>query len=428
MARLIALTLFALVMIASAFAQDIAVGDPVVLRATSPLGVPLHREARSSLFGRAPDGATGSVLDLAQGGRWLKLQLVDGRTGWVVSQYVATQTDAGPTTPAIPPASADEAAVFGSREQCEQVVRAGGRMAPRRAEALRVATWNIRWFPNGDPREAGKETDLAWLACALAWLNPDIVALQEILDTRQADVAWASVIDGLEAFVGGDWRVDLHECAGEQAQHVGFLWNAARLALTNTRDLWQLNGAASGPSAPCANNLRPGRGAYVSALDGSADFHIVSVHSDSGTSPRDFDHRQAGLRRLDELFAALAQEVPDADVIVLGDFNTMGAEGRMGPAAEIALFDQTVRAETPGYRALMPALKCTEYFNGQCNALDHIVVTQAMQEAGDGEARVTGYCAVAGGRPIDPDAMPLVYVRLSDHCPVVVEVQSRDLD
>jgi hypothetical protein len=67
MARLTALVLFALVLIASASAQGIAVGDPVVLRATSPLGVPLHREARSSLLGRAPDGAAGSVLDAAPG-------------------------------------------------------------------------------------------------------------------------------------------------------------------------------------------------------------------------------------------------------------------------------------------------------------------------------------------------------------------------
>lgn len=98
-------------------------------------------------------------------------------------------------------ASPDEAAVFGSRAQCEQVVRAGGRLAPRRTETVRVATWTIRWFPNGDPREAGKETDLAWLACALAWLTPDIVAPQEILATRQAGMAWASVIDGVAELV-----------------------------------------------------------------------------------------------------------------------------------------------------------------------------------------------------------------------------------
>ena len=88
---------------------------------------------------------------------------------------------------------------------------------------------------------------------------------------------------------------------------------------------------------PCANNLRPGRSAYVRALDGGADFHIIAVHSDSGTSPRDFDHRQTALRRPDDLFAALGQDVPDADVIVLGDFNTMGAEGRTGPVEETAL-------------------------------------------------------------------------------------------
>jgi len=130
---------------------------------------------------------------------------------------------------------------------------------------------------------------------------------------------------------------------------------------------------------------------------------------------------------MDAIFATLSQDMPDADPVILGDFNTMGAEGRMGPADEIAPFEETIRAEAPGFRLLTPALKCTEYFNGHCGWLDHIVVSQAMLEARGAEACVTGYCALAGALRLS-DAMPAAYHRISNDCPAVVEIENRDLD
>src|ERR687893_255804 len=67
---------FAVLIIATLFiapavttAASFSVGDLVVLHATSPAGVPLHREPNPSLFGRAPDGATATVRELANEGR-----------------------------------------------------------------------------------------------------------------------------------------------------------------------------------------------------------------------------------------------------------------------------------------------------------------------------------------------------------------------
>jgi hypothetical protein len=77
-----------LLLATSSWTQDAAVGSRGELKATNPLGVPLHRQARSSLFGRAADGTIGTVIDLQNQNRWLNLTLPDGRTGWIVSGYV----------------------------------------------------------------------------------------------------------------------------------------------------------------------------------------------------------------------------------------------------------------------------------------------------------------------------------------------------
>jgi predicted extracellular nuclease len=84
------------------------------------------------------------------------------------------------------------------------------------------------------------------------------------------------------------------------------------------------------------------------------------------------------------------------------------------------------RELAPGFRRLAMTPNCTEYFEGKGGTLDHIVASTGMQEAA-ATARVTGYCAFAGCANI-AGAMPAASERLSDHCPVVMEIQDRDLD
>ena len=68
----------------------------------------------------------------------------------------------------------------------------------------------------------------------------------------------------------------------------------------------------------------------------------------------------------------------------------------------------------------------TEYFEGKAGTLDHLMASTGMQEVA-ASARVTGYCALAACANIT-GAMPAAAERLSDHCPVVVDIQGRDLD
>ncbi|MBB4123975.1 endonuclease/exonuclease/phosphatase family protein [Martelella radicis] len=410
-----------------ASAQELTVGNRVVLHPTSPLGVPLHSESRSSMFGRGIDGAEGEIKETAHGGRWLRVQIDDGPLAWIIKKYIEPARSSMGKPKAMPGEVEAITDVFESPGKCEEAVWSGERLNGNLDQNLRIATWNIRWFPVGDPRRPGKETDLAWLSCALAYIQPDILALQEITATREADVAWAAVTDGLEAFLGGDWRIDLQECGGEHVQHVGFLYNAERVSLSEPFDAWQMNGAAEDDAHPCQNNLRPGRAAYARAIGGGVDFHIVALHSDSGTSARDFDHRQETVERLDNLSEHLRSIQNDSDIIVLGDFNTMGADDRMNAAEEIEFLRRKITGEAPGFRLVEPQLRCSEYFRGACGWLDHIIIAEPMEEAREVQARLSGYCSKLNGAPFGSSEPP-AYRQLSDHCPLVVDISAADID
>jgi hypothetical protein len=248
--------------------------------------------------------------------------------------------------------------------------------------------------------------------------------VQEILDDPVAQFRLAELTAELDVLTGGSWEVDLQECGPEKGQHVGFLWNSDRVTLSDFADVAQLNGAFEGGSA-CASNLRPGRYARAETPAGT-DFDILSVHFDSGVRDRDYQNRRAAAEQIPFL---VVDGVPlldeDPDVLVVGDFNTMGrAEPpQIAPEQEIALFEGEI---APEFRRVEATPTCTEYFDDEPGVLDHITVTSGMQEAA-ATARVTGYCAVRECAEFS-GPLPAAYERLSDHCPVVFEIRDEDLD
>ena len=414
---------------------DFQVGQPVILVAKKPKGVPLHREPSPSYLKHVPNATTATIQRIDQDENWLSIQLASGEVHWVHKKYV----HASPTAPIPPVASipsppirpdrfatrpGGEQDVWTSKERCQTAIQNGLRMVETSSDTVRVGTWNLRWFPLGTAQAhddgSAEPTDREWLVCAIRWMQIDLVAIQESLATPKANQAWETITKQLSNQTGQTWQWYRQPCGRPDDHHIGLLWNDSRVALSHFESLWELNAKAENGSNPCTYGLRPGQYARVqSRTTNGVDFHVIAVHLKSGPTVFALEERQKAFNRIDKAVAPLLKL--DQDVVILGDFNTMGAGDRQSQLSELKYLRRFVAKEKPGFTDLDVHPQCTQYFRGRGGQLDHILVTQNMKEVKVGSVRVTGYCALAGCQRIRGD-YPLAYRRLSDHCPVVMRL------
>lgn len=430
-------------------AATFEVGQTITLKAKKPNGVPLHHESPPSYWKHVPNDEKGTIREIATTG-WLSIALESGEQAWVHPKYVEaslpsfptgeTQPNIEPTvTPEVSPqpkplfhesSSQEEVLVWQSAQACEKVVNDGGRMALTSTDNLRIGTWNIRWFPYGQSpdrsRTSEEGTDIPWLICTMAWMNMDLLAVEESLATPTAKQAWKTVVESLGDTTGDSWRWTPQRCGEPDSHKIGFLWNTKRVDLSLMKSLGAFNVKAQSDSQPCEGGLRPGHYAYVQSVhQPGADFHVIALHLKSGPTVFALEDRQKALNRLDKTVKPFLKK--DKDVVILGDFNTMGAGDNASRKAELKYVRRMVSKEMPGFQDIQLTPQCSHYFRGRPGWLDHVLVNHGMEEVHSRSARVTGYCAVAECERIQGD-YPSAYERLSDHCPVVIEIQNQDKD
>ncbi len=327
----------------------------------------------------------------------------------------------------IPPDS-----VWSGPEACTAALAAGKRL-PRAASVARIGAWNVRWFPDGGPGrhprsgERGlRPTNIGWLACTIAWLGVDVLTLEELKSNPEASGAMVELRERLDRLTGGAWRLELDRCPGAGRQSVGILFDEKRVAASGFRNVDSLN-----PHGGCEENLRPGLGGYF-RFPGGADFHLVAVHLKSGPDRREYELRRASLSGIVSAYREVQSDAPDADVVLAGDFNTMGCPNcrpKIRPDEEIAEMSSTVGGFEVPFRRVASTLECSEYYRGEGTLLDHFVVARAMREVpATARVHVEGYCGELGCERFDSHVPPRAYLELSDHCPVVLDVDDRDVD
>jgi endonuclease/exonuclease/phosphatase family metal-dependent hydrolase len=299
---------------------------------------------------------------------------------------------------------------------------------PRSVGRARIAAWNVRWFPDGEPgRRRGKHpTDSAWLGCALAYLDADVFTLEEVKGHPRARAELDDVLREAGRLTGSEFRVRLDDCQPDVAQHVALVWNATRVKVEDFQDFGELNPL----DGPCQNHLRPGLGARF-RFPGGLDLEIVAVHLKSGTEARSAALRERSLARFPELLARIEAQHHDGDVLVAGDFNVMGcplcAGLREGPDELAKVRSALANRERP-WRVLSPKPACSHYFSRRAGLLDLMVLPADMKEIGpSAELVASGLCAELGCRAL-PRELPAAYRTLSDHCPIVLDLSDRDLD
>lgn len=107
-------------------ALNINPNDYIQLKATKPAGVPLHREAKSSMFARLPDKTIVKVLQTTHT-NWLKAGSED-LTGWIVKKYVDKAVQVSPGSGPTFPEGAQESRIWQSDDLCASAINAGARL------------------------------------------------------------------------------------------------------------------------------------------------------------------------------------------------------------------------------------------------------------------------------------------------------------
>lgn len=325
--------------------------------------------------------------------------------------------------PRAAPSSPGDGSPWSTPEAC----RAG--LTKRRVRApgtARIGTWNVRWFPDGVPGKRpppDAATDLEWLACAIALLDVDVLAVQEFKTHPAAVAATAQLTAALDRSAGGRWRAAFDDCENVAGQHVGLLYDAARVSARG----FTTYGGLNPHGVACQDQLRPGFGAHF-RFPGGLDLHVISVHLKSGGERRSLTLRQRSVTALPGAVSEARAVVADEDVVFAGDFNTMGCGSCSPPvSAGEELEDFRRRLVGPGLRAVAPTVGCTEYFRGHGALLDHFVVAGALAELPAGaSAEVSGVCGAVACAP--RRSRSLAEERLSDHCPLVLSLVDRDWD
>jgi predicted extracellular nuclease len=313
--------------------------------------------------------------------------------------------------------------VFTSAALCASELAAGRRLA-RRAGTARFASWNLHWFPDGKPGSRGPGADLGWLACTLWWLDADVVAVQEVKQTPRAEAALASLLAELSRISGGRYRARLDDCGNRVPQHVGLIWNEARVQATELATLAALN--PSGEA--CSNQWRPGLSARL-RFPGGLDLLTISGHFKSMSDDRSLQLRRASFAALPAVLRQNEASSRDPDLLLLGDLNTMGCRTCSPPVTaqqEIAAVERGL--QKVGLRLVPADASGTHFHDGQPALLDHAVAAQRMREL-DPQAlsHVVGACAAAAP-PSARRGAKRARQRLSDHCPIVLDLTDRDLD
>jgi endonuclease/exonuclease/phosphatase family metal-dependent hydrolase len=257
------------------------------------------------------------------------------------------------------------------------------RTCPGPSTPVRVATFNIRSFPEHDRQIEGA-------FAMIAELDVPIIAVQEITDPRV-------FTDTAARTLGPNWRTEFGPWRdhGDRPLLPGVLYDAKRYQLDYTRLHPQTRIAGSG---------RPMLEVRLFPRDDGPTLRMFVVHLKAGGKDHDHQMRRAQLEAITPILRRAAES--NDEVVILGDFNAT----READRDALRTFAHATTLDWASEQ-----LACTSYHtpDGKCtgSALDHVFTSR---EASETTAR--GPCESVGCEP--GDRCPIFHDEVSDHCPV----------
>lgn len=403
MRQRIVLLIFYLVLPGIALGQDVEVGDIVQLEERD-IHIPAHPgPGDSDVTFRFAGGSTAHVLAVDSASGWLEIrgEEVGGgeRNGWITRKYVERVLDGTSgggsgigTVPAEPPLELAWCPPAGSP-------------APHPSGRLRIATWNLgnlhaqdggSTFIGSDPSVKRFPLDYERIRCYVRMVDPDVLAVQEV----DGEEALRRVVDE-EVY---EVHVSSRPLAGGMGgrQNTGFAYKKG-LAVQELPDFTELD---------VSGGLR--HGARIDLTHGTTILKLMSVHLKSGC----FANANSGsaCNRLFQQVPVLetwidAAAMDDEPFLVLGDFNR-----RLNQPEDVVWTNlddaDPANADLTAVTEDRPIGLCRTD-QPFVDFIDHVV---ADKRAGQWVDRSSFRNVPL--RQQDRE----VWDRISDHCPVVVEL------
>ncbi len=295
-------------------------------------------------------------------------------------------------------------------------------LPPAAAEGtLRIVSWNVRNFPLDErPQDSdlgySRRTNICDLQTVLAGLDADILALQEVNDTRRFPPILKRAVQGRQM------GVRFSAGGGRFGQHLAIAWDV---------DVLELLGEPVDVTATIfEDGMRPAFAAsFRSRRSEGVDFTVIVVHLESG--PRNFGDRRRQNRALAEWIDAWVEATGDPDVILLGDFNSTGSP-RGGLEGELQSME-TILGRA-GLRLLQNRTGCSSYWEGggdrdgvqKASLLDHVFLGGFASDEPVVPIQSWLHCARLECADLisRPGAEDGTFWDVSDHCPLTFELNN----
>jgi endonuclease/exonuclease/phosphatase family metal-dependent hydrolase len=377
------------------YAQDVQPGDQVRF-ITREQHIPAHpAPGDNRVHLRFVSGLEATVLRVHSATGWIEVrgEPVQGteNTGWVTLSYLTRQPGSGePTTP-------DTLAWYPAK----------GSPTPHPSGRLRLATWNLEnlhaqdgqsTYTGNDPSVKRTATDYDRIRCYVRLFDPDILAVQEV----DGEAALSRVVDTDVYDVHVD---DRPKGSLNGQQKTGFAFKRG-LTVVRQPDFKALDVQGDG-------RLR--YGARIDVTHNGQTIQLLSVHLKSGyfenrTTSSDCPLLLAQVPVLEGWIDDAARE--PRPFIVLGDFNRRLNQPEDRVWAELDDGDPA-NADLTALTQEMP-ISCRD--NAFTEFIDHIVVDpRGLAWVDRSSFRQATY----------RQADKAVWNKLSDHCPVAVELWVR---
>jgi endonuclease/exonuclease/phosphatase family metal-dependent hydrolase len=266
-----------------------------------------------------------------------------------------------------------------------------------------VSAYNIRNFDK-DP-EAG-QTDYKELGRIINSVKSDVMTFEEVVN---AD-AFASVMK--DALPGYAYQIS--NCGGFGKQKIAVAYNPAVFEFVSKKE--DLSFSTSNFERSCGS-LRPVFVVSLRMKKSREVYAFAGVHLKAGGDARSMERRWGQYQKLEKL----VQENGQAQLVLLGDFNTTGYNIRDVDYSHFNSF-----LDSAGLWTASEEIGCTNYWTGgdddpnmAPSVLDHIVMSKALA-AQVQSARVGAHCQKTSCEAVPESALGLSYQKVSDHCPLQV--------